>query len=52
MGALLVCPECSYEWSTAEPEEAPAERVITDAHGTVLNDGDSVTVLPAVAGGS
>lgn len=45
MGVVLVCPECSYEWSPAEPEEAPAERVITDAHGTVLNDGDSVTVL-------
>ena len=55
MGALLVCPMCAHEWSVPPVEntaEEPGVRVITDAFGTVLADGDSVTVLPAVAGGS
>ncbi|NUU30097.1 zinc ribbon domain-containing protein YjdM [Arthrobacter sp. C9C5] len=47
MGALLVCPECGHEWSAAaEPEDgAPAARVIKDAVGNVLADGDTVTVI-------
>ncbi|WP_426990542.1 zinc ribbon domain-containing protein YjdM [Pseudarthrobacter sp. Y6] len=47
MGALLVCPECGHEWS-AEAAEATAEsgpRVIKDAVGNVLADGDTVTVI-------
>ena len=47
MGALLVCPLCAHEWA-AEPgnEAEPAgEAVITDAFGTVLTDGDTVTVI-------
>ncbi|WP_426996011.1 zinc ribbon domain-containing protein YjdM [Pseudarthrobacter sp. N5] len=48
MGALLVCPECAHEWS-AEPsedsEEESGERVIKDAVGNVLADGDTVTVI-------
>ncbi|MEY2632684.1 MAG: hypothetical protein RIR00_1338, partial [Pseudomonadota bacterium] len=45
-GALYVCPECGHEWSAGG--EAPAEdsvRVIKDAVGNVLQDGDSVTVI-------
>ena len=44
-GALLVCPECAHEWSpdAAEPGEQP--RVVRDAVGNVLQDGDSVTVI-------
>ena len=45
MGALLVCPECAHEWSPAEAAEATAERVIKDAVGNVLADGDTVTVI-------
>ena len=53
MGALLVCPLCGHEWAvadatgtgTVDPGEASAERVITDAFGTVLADGDTVTVI-------
>ena len=43
-GSLLICPECGHEWSleTATVEE---ERVIKDANGNVLSDGDSVTVI-------
>jgi len=45
MGALLVCPECAHEW-TAEPEEvAEVERVVKDASGNVLVDGDTVTII-------
>ncbi|MEC5150507.1 zinc ribbon domain-containing protein YjdM [Cryobacterium sp. GrIS_2_6] len=51
MGALLVCPLCAHEWAAADvslaadPGDASAERVITDAFGTVLADGDTVTVI-------
>ncbi len=44
-GDLLVCPECAHEWN---PATAPAQEeglVVKDAHGNVLNDGDSVTVI-------
>ena len=47
MGALLVCPECGHEWS-AEAAETTAEagpRVIKDAVGNILADGDTVTVI-------
>jgi protein PhnA len=45
MGALLVCPECAHEW-TAEAEEEFIEsvRVVKDASGNVLEDGDTVTI--------
>jgi len=45
-GALLVCPECGHEWS-ATAEAAPAEdvRVVKDANGNILADGDNVTVI-------
>ena len=50
LGALLVCPECGHEWSaTADAAEAEAgaraARVIKDAVGNVLADGDTVTVI-------
>ncbi|QCO98877.1 alkylphosphonate utilization protein [Arthrobacter sp. 24S4-2] len=46
MGALLVCPECGHEWSAETAESSPAaDRVIKDAVGNVLADGDTVTVV-------
>ena len=45
MGALLVCPECGHEWSPEAGEEAAVERVVKDAVGNVLADGDTVTVI-------
>jgi len=47
MGALLVCPLCAHEWAAEPGDEAEAagEAVITDAFGTVLADGDTVTVI-------
>jgi protein PhnA len=44
MGALLVCPLCAHEWSD-EPVEEEQEAVVTDAFGTVLTDGDTVSIL-------
>ncbi|WP_457028987.1 zinc ribbon domain-containing protein YjdM [Kitasatospora sp. P5_F3] len=52
MDALMVCPECGHEWApdAAEGAAAPAsgERVIKDAVGNVLADGDTVTVVKAL----
>ncbi|MFI5529931.1 zinc ribbon domain-containing protein YjdM [Kitasatospora sp. NPDC051853] len=49
MDALMVCPECGHEWAVAEggAEEGGA-RVVKDAVGNVLNDGDTVTVVKAL----
>lgn len=44
MGALLVCPECAHEWNPSDIQEESA-RVIKDASGNVLNDGDDVTIV-------
>lgn len=44
-GAMLVCPECAYEWSAAEAAEAEAAAIIKDVNGNVLQDGDAVTVV-------
>lgn len=44
-GDLLICPECGHEWSQTASAETSTERVVTDAHGNVLKDGDSVTVI-------
>jgi protein PhnA len=46
-GAMLVCPECAHEWSTAQASAAAEAEglVVRDAHGTVLSDGDTVTVV-------
>ncbi len=45
-GNMYVCPECAHEWGKdAVLESADNMRVITDAHGNVLNDGDTVTVI-------
>ncbi len=45
-GNILICPECSYEWSTGSNinQSDNAER-IHDANGNVLEDGDTVTVI-------
>lgn len=45
-GALLVCPECGNEWGADAVEASATTGVgVTDAHGTPLSDGDSVTVI-------
>ncbi len=44
-GALLVCPECAHEWSPAAEVAEEEAKVVKDAVGNVLQDGDSVTVI-------
>ena len=44
-GENYVCPECAHEWPIAVAEEVVAVRVVRDAFGTELKDGDSVTVI-------
>jgi len=41
------CPECGHEWSAlAAVEESGTDiTVVRDANGTVLKDGDTVTVI-------
>jgi len=47
LGALLVCSLCAHEWEPAEAKSAEQESatIITDAFGTPLADGDTVTVI-------
>lgn len=46
-GNLLICPECGHEWSSTGngAELGDEDGVVRDAHGTVLQDGDTVTVI-------
>lgn len=45
-GNLYICPECAYEWSISDEVEDPIdELIVKDAHGNVLQDGDSVTII-------
>ena len=45
-GEQYVCPDCTHEWSlTDDTESTESERVIKDANGQVLRDGDTVTVI-------
>jgi len=44
-GGLFICPECAHEWSGETSSATEEQRVVKDAHGNVLQDGDSVTVI-------
>ncbi|MHC0038268.1 zinc ribbon domain-containing protein YjdM [Pseudoneobacillus sp. C159] len=44
-GALYICPECGYEWSSEAVAVGSEERIIKDANGNILNDGDTVTII-------
>ena len=40
------CPECGHEWSSSAPAaEEDTTKIIRDANGVELKDGDSVTVI-------
>ncbi|MDF2835061.1 MAG: hypothetical protein K0Q63_701 [Paenibacillus sp.] len=43
---MLVCPECAHEWNPGAPlEGGEDEKIVKDANGNALRDGDSVTVI-------
>jgi protein PhnA len=45
-GTQLVCPECAHEWSADGSGEVDGDaRVIKDAVGNLLQDGDTVRVI-------
>lgn len=44
-GNIYVCPECAHEWSKELTVNTNNPRVVRDAHGNVLQDGDTVTVV-------
>jgi protein PhnA len=49
-GMLWVCPECAHEWSEIETisddvNDLPVSSEIRDAFGSILVDGDTVTVI-------
>ena len=45
-GNMFVCPECAHEWAQHPSADVGSdERVIKDANGNVLNDGDTITVI-------
>ena len=44
-GEQYVCPECAHEWTDVSEVEDSFERVIKDANGTLLQDGDTVSVI-------
>lgn len=44
---LFSCPDCGHEWSGAESGDGvdTEERVVRDANGATLQDGDTVLVI-------
>ncbi len=43
---MFICPECMFEWESdnvMQPSES--ERIVKDANGNVLHDGDTITVI-------
>ncbi|WLD57654.1 zinc ribbon domain-containing protein YjdM [Salinispirillum sp. LH 10-3-1] len=44
-GLMYVCPSCGHEWAQSGAGEPSDEKVYRDANGTVLADGDTVTVI-------
>ena len=45
-GSQHVCADCGYEWSLEQPAAAQDDaRVVRDANGTVLQDGDAVVLI-------
>lgn len=45
-GEMWICPECAHEWPAyATAAGADEGLVVKDAHGNLLVDGDTVTVI-------
>lgn len=48
-GEFLACPMCAHEWVPGEENEpGETERVVKDAVGNVLADGDTVSVVKSL----
>ena len=45
-GNMYICPECAHEWSpSTEVSGSNEELIVKDANGTLLQDGDTITVI-------
>ncbi|MSR16823.1 MAG: alkylphosphonate utilization protein [Methylococcaceae bacterium] len=44
-GEIFICPECGHEWEKNAVAEMDDVKVVKDANGNVLNDGDMITVI-------
>jgi protein PhnA len=44
-GDFLMCPECAHEWNQAESDNVQQAKVVKDANGNLLQEGDAVSVL-------
>ena len=45
-GGLFICPECSHEWTDKpDDENTEKDKVVRDANGNILADGDTVTLI-------
>ncbi|QFG00715.1 alkylphosphonate utilization protein [Psychrobacillus glaciei] len=45
-GSLFICPECAHEWELETKDEVMEEKkIVKDANGNILNDGDSVAII-------
>lgn len=44
-GAILICPECAYEWNPVEVQEVEEGVMAIDANGNKLTDSDTVTLI-------
>jgi protein PhnA len=43
---ILICPECAHEWSKeVESDKALGKKIVKDAHGNILHDGDTVALI-------
>lgn len=52
-GHLMICPECGHEWSqeVLVSESLEGSGSFVDANGTVLENGDTVTVIKDLKAG-
>ena len=41
---MFICPECAHEW-TLDSENTEDTKIVKDANGNVLNDGDTITII-------
>jgi protein PhnA len=44
-GTMLVCPECAHEWSKDAAGGGDDQKIVKDANGNTLVDGDTVSVI-------
>lgn len=43
---ILICPECTHEWTReVESGKSDDKKIIKDAHGNILHDGDTVALI-------